>query len=147
METIVVIIKALKIDQTVFIQFALLLVFFNILAIFFFKRLQAVLDYREGKTTKLENHAHAVYKQAEDLAAQYKAKVEKTHKDSLAQAQKKKSDALNREHEILREAEEKLNQEYESNRAIILKDMSKKRESALAEADKLSGNLVEKLTK
>lgn len=147
MDTIVVILTALKIDQTVLIQFGILFVFFNIAAPLFFKRLQDIIEYRESKTTKLENHAHAVYKQAEDLAEQYKAKVEKTHADSQVATSKKKAEVLNKERDLLKNAESQINTEYETRRAQILKEISEKRTAVMAEAEKLSGNLVEKLTK
>ncbi|MBP9680055.1 MAG: hypothetical protein KBD76_01520 [Bacteriovorax sp.] len=147
MDTIVIILKALKIDQTAVIQFGILFAFFNILAPLFFRRIQEILEYRESKTTKLEDHAHAVYKQAEDLASQYKAKVEKTHSDSQSIAQKKKSDSLNKEKELLKSAEDVINSEYDERKAKILKEVSEKRTVVMAEADKLAGHLVEKLTK
>ena len=147
MDTIVIILKALKIDQTAIIQFGLLFVFFNTIAPLLFKKMQAVLELRESKTIKLESHAHHIYKKAEDLAEQYKARVEKTHQDSQASAQKKKQDVLNKEKEILKSLETKLSSEYEERKTKILEDMSKKRIEIMAEADKLAGNLVEKLTK
>ncbi len=147
MDTIVIILKALKIDQTVLVQFGILLVFFNILAPLFFRKIQELLEYRESKTTKLESHAHSVYKQAEELAEQYKAKVEKTHSDSQQVAQKKKTEVLNREKEFLKSEEEKINAEYDDRKNKIAKEMSEKRIAVMAEADKLAGNLVEKLTK
>lgn len=147
MDTIVIIIKALKIDQTVLIQFGLLLVLFNTIAPLLFKKIQAVLELREGKTVKLESHAHNVYKKAEDLAEQYKAKVEKTHQDSQDISQKKKSEISNKERDILKAEEDKLGSEYEARKAKIQKEISEKRTVIMAEADKLAGNLVEKLTK
>lgn len=147
MDTIVVILTALKIDKTVLIQFGILIVFFNIIAPLFFKRLQDIIEYRESKTTKLESHAHAIYKQAEDLAEQYKAKVEKTHADSQVASSKKKADVLNKERDLIKSAEEQINSEYEARRSQIVKDVSEKRTSVMAEAEKLAGNLVEKLTK
>ncbi|GEM_PF-678818 len=147
MDTIVVILTALKIDKTVLIQFGILIVFFNIIAPLFFKRLQDIIEYRESKTTKLESHAHAIYKQAEDLAEQYKAKVEKTHADSQVHTSKKKNEVLNKERELLKSAEDQINSEYETRRAQILKEVSEKKSVVMAEADKLAGNLVEKLTK
>ena len=147
MDTIVIILKALKIDQTVLIQFGLLLIFFNTIAPLLFKKIQAVLELRESKTVKLESNAHNVYKKAEDLAEQYKAKVEKTHQDSQAKSQKKKSEILNTEKDLLKSFENKLGSEYEERKAKIQKEISEKRTIVLAEADKLAGNLVEKLTK
>jgi F-type H+-transporting ATPase subunit b len=105
------------------------------------------LEFREGKTTKLENHAHAVYKQAEELAEQYKARVEKTHTDSQLITQKKKNDILKSESDLVKLAEDKLNSEYEERKSKILKEMSEKRAVVMAQADQLAGNLVEKLTK
>jgi F-type H+-transporting ATPase subunit b len=147
MDTIVIILKALKIDQTVLIQFGLLLVFFNIIAPLLFKKIQAVLELRENKTTKLESNAHNIYKKAEDLAEQYNAKIEKTHQDSQNNSQKKKSEVLNTEHEILKSFEDKLGLEYEDKKSKIQKEISEKRTIVMAEADKLSANLVEKLIK
>lgn len=147
MDTIVIILQALKIDKTVLIQFGLLVLFFNLLAPLFFNKIKEILEYREGKTTKLESHAHAVYKQSEDLAEEYKAKIEKTHQDSQGIANKKKNDVLNKEREILKQAETSLDTDYENRKSKTLKEMSDKRAVVMAEADKLAGNLVEKLTK
>jgi len=147
MDTIVTILNALKIDQTVIIQFILLIVFFNTIAPFLFKRVQAVLELREAKTIKLESSAHAIYKKSEELAEQYKAKIEKTHQDSQLKNNNKKSDVLNKERELLKSAEDKMTAEYEDKKAKILKEISDKRTVVMAEADKLAGNLVEKLTK
>lgn len=147
MDTILIILKALKIDQTVLIQFGILIIFFNTLAPLLFKKIQDVLELRESKTTKLESHAHHVYKKAEDLAEQYNAKVEKTHQDSQGTSQKKKSDILNKERDFLKAEEDKLSREYEERKAKIQKEMEEKRTIVMAEADKLAGNLVDKLTK
>ncbi len=147
MSIILTVLNALKIDQTFLIQFGLLIISFNILAPLFFKRIQKVLEYREGKTTKLENQTHSVYKKAEELSAQYKAKVEKTHQDSHNSAMKKKADILRKEHEILQAAEEKISAEYDSRKAKIFNEILEKKLVVMAEAENLSGSLIDKLTK
>lgn len=147
MNTIVTILNSLKIDKTFLIQFGLFIVFFNIIAPLLFKKLQEVLDLRDSKTTKLESHAHHIYKQAEDLAEQYKGSVEKTHQDSQAIASKKKAEILAKEKEVLTGAEEKMSADYEGKRSTLLKELSEKRVAVMAEAEKLSNNLVDKLTK
>jgi F-type H+-transporting ATPase subunit b len=147
MDTIVIILQALKIDKTVLIQFGILFVFFNILAPLLFKRIQEVLEYRESKTTKLESHAHAVYKQAEDLAEQYKAKVEKTHAESQQVTTKHKNEVLEKSRDLIKSAEDQINSEYETRKLKIVKDISEKRTVIMSEAEKLAGNLVDKLTK
>lgn len=147
MNTIVTILNSLKIDQTFYVQFILFIVFFNIIAPLLFKKLQQVLDLRENKTTKLESHAHHIYKQAEDLVAQYKGSVEKTHQDSQAIASKKKAEILAKEKEAFMTAEEKMNNEYEAKRVTLLKELAERKVAVMAEASVLSNNLVEKLTK
>lgn len=147
MNTIVTILNSLKIDQTFLIQFVLFVVFFNIIAPVLFKRLQEVLDLREQKTTKLDSHANHVYRQADDLAVQYKNSIEKTHTDSQVVASKKKAEVVAKEKAIFTSAEERLTGEYEGKRSSLLKDLAEKRTAVLAEAEKLSNTLVEKLTK
>lgn len=147
MGTIYTILQSLKIDQTFYVQFILFVVFFNIIAPLLFKKLQEVLDLRDSKTTKLESHAHHVYKQADDLAEQYKGNIEKTHTESQAVATKKKADVVAKEREIFLSAEEKLSGEYDAKRAALLKDIAEKKTAVMAEASILSNNLVEKLTK
>ena len=147
MNTILTILNSLKIDHTVIVQFILFVVFFNIIAPLLFKKLQDVLDLREGKTTKLESHANHVYKQAEDMAAQYKNSIEKTHQDSQSVASKKKAEILAKEKALFTSAEEKMNGEYEAKRSTLLKELAEKKVAVMAEAEKLSNTLVEKLTK
>lgn len=141
------IIKSLKIDQTVIVQFILFVVFFNVIAPVLFKRLQAILDLRDEKTTKLESNAHHIFKQADDLSEQYNGKIEKTHQEAQTIATKKKNETLEAEKATLVSAEEKLTADYEEKKAKLLKEMAEKRNNIMSEADKLSGNLVEKLTK
>ena len=147
MGTIYTILNSLKVDKSFYIQFALFLVFFNVLAPLLFKKLQQVLDLRDSKTTKLESHANHVYKQAEDLAEQYKGSIEKTHQDSQSIATKKKSEIMSKEREVLLTNEEKMSNEYDVKRSVLLKDFTEKRAVVMAEAEKLSSTLVEKLTK
>lgn len=147
MNTIVTILNSLKIDNTFIVQFVLFMVFFNIIAPLLFRRLQAVLDLRDSKTTKLESHAHHVYKQADDLAEQYKGSIEKTHQDAQLVATKKKNEILNKEREIFVSAEEKMSGEYDGKRSSLLKEIAEKRTVVMAEASVLSNTLVEKLTK
>lgn len=147
MGTIQTILHSLKVDQTFLVQFILFLVFFNIIAPLLFKRLQEVLHLRESKTTKLDSHANHVYKQADDLAVQYKNSIEKTHQDSQLVATKKKAEILAKEKAIFESAEEKMSGEYDGKRSSLLKDLAEKKSIVMAEADKLSNTLVEKLTK
>lgn len=147
MDMILTIFKSLGVDQTVFIQFAILIVMFFLISSLLFTKLQEVLELREIKTTKLENTAHAIYKQADELAEQYKARVEKTHHDSHHTNQKKKTDITSTEKEKLKSAEEQFSKEYEEKRSKILDELATQKATLMSKVDELSGSLVEKLTK
>ena len=147
MDMIVTIFKSLGVDQTVFLQFITLIIVFILVSNLLFSRLKEVLDLRETKTTKLEGDAHQIYKKADELKEQYKAKIEKTHQESNHHAQTKKNQFLKESRDLIKSAEEKLNAEYESKKATILANFKNKREKSLAEVDSLSKNLVDKLTK
>ena len=147
MDMILTIFKSLGVDQTVFIQFAILIVIFFLVSSLLFSKLQEVLELREVKTTKLENTAHAIYKQADELAEQYKARVEKTHQDSHHANQKKKTDITLAEKEKLKSAEEQFSKEYEEKRSKILAEVAAQKATLMSKVDELSGSLVEKLTK
>ena len=147
MDMVLTIFKSLGVDQTVFIQFAILIIIFFLVSTLLFTKLQEVLELRETKTTKLENNAHAIYKQADELAEQYRAKVEKTHQESHHFNQKKKLDIQLNEKEKIKNAEEQFTKEYEEKRQIILKEIMAQKSSLMSKVDELSGSLVEKLTK
>ena len=147
MDMVLTIFKSLGVDQTVFIQFAILIVMFFLISALLFTKLQEVLELRETKTSKLEGNAHAIYKQADELAEQYRAKVEKTHQDSHHFNQKKKADLNIIEKEKLKTAEDKFSNEYEEKKLIIKKEIEAQRASLLSRVDELSGDLVLKLTK
>jgi F-type H+-transporting ATPase subunit b len=141
------IIKSLKIDQTVILQFVLFVIFFNIIAPVLFKKIQEILDLRDAKTTKLDSSANHLFKQADDLHEQYNGKIEKTHQDAQSTATKKKNETLVSEKALLDSAEEKMTADYEVKKSTLVKEMSEKRNIVMAEAEKLSGNLLDKLTK
>ena len=113
MDAILSIFQSLGVDQTVFVQFILVIVVFTILSAFLFPKVQEVLELRESKTTKLEGHAHALYKKAEELAEQYKNNIEKTHQEAQAATSKKKSELINSEKELLKKKEEEIQKNYD----------------------------------
>ncbi len=147
MNTIITILNSLKIDSTFLVQFVIFVVFFNLIAPILFKRLQAVIDLRESKTTKLDSDASHIYKQVEDLEIKYKGTIEKAHQDNQVVATKKKSEIQDKEKALLTAEENKLENEYDVKRKALLADLASKKSIVFAEADKLSNSLVEKLTK
>jgi F-type H+-transporting ATPase subunit b len=147
MDMILTIFKSLGVDQTVFIQFCTLIAIFFLVSNLLFSKLQEVLVLREDKTTKLEGNAHTIYKQADELAEQYKARLEKSHQDSHHSNQKKKSEIANLHKEKIKMAEDQFSKEYEEKRAVILTEVAAQKATLMSKVDELSGNLVSKLTK
>ncbi len=147
MDAILSIFQSLGVDQTVFVQFILVIVVFTILSAFLFPKVQEVLELRESKTTKLEGHAHALYKKAEELAEQYKNNIEKTHQEAQSATSKKKAELLNSEKELLKKKEEEIQKNYDQKKSEILKEVTSKKDSVLAQAESLSKSLLDKLTK
>lgn len=147
MDAILSIFQSLGVDQTVFVQFASVIVIFTILSCVLFPKVKEVLELRESKTTKLDGNANNLYKKAEDLSAQYKSVIEKTHQESQATAAKKKAELTDAERVELKKTEEVIQKDYDAKKTVVLKEIESKKSSVLAEADQLSKSLLEKLTK
>jgi F-type H+-transporting ATPase subunit b len=147
MDMILTIFKSLGVDQTVFVQAAILIVIFFLVSNLLFSKLQEILELREERTSKLENNAHAIYKQADELAEQYRANVEKTHQESHQLNQKQKAEISSAEKQKIKTTEDQFSLEYEEKRTKILEEVSQQKSYLLAKVEELSGNLVEKLTK
>lgn len=142
---IINIFKQLGVNETFFIQFAIVIVIFNLLSLVLFKKLKEVLDNREAKTTKLEGEAHAVYKRADELAAQYKAKIDETHQQAHQHHTKNKEEIAKKNKEGFKSAEAQINAEYEGKRKVMIAEVEQVKNKSLAEVDSLSKNLVQKL--
>lgn len=147
MDTILIILRALKIDQTVLIQFGLLFVFYNIFAPVFFNRLKEVLELREKKTTKLHGNALALNKKSEELELGLKTRLDKTHAELGARLAKEKHELVSKRNESLALKMDAIQKEYEASRTKLLADVKLKKETAQKELQSLSSGLIEKLTK
>ena len=76
MDLILSIFKRLELDITIVYQFVITILLFVILNQVFFKKLLEVLKLRESKTEGLENEANSKIKKADEMAQQYKEKVD-----------------------------------------------------------------------
>ncbi len=145
MGAILTIFQSLGVDQTFFVQLVSVGLVYILLAWFLFPKVQEVLELREKKTSKLESHAHAIYKQAEDLENQYKSHIEKTHQDAHAHQSKQKYEFVKEKKEQIKKREEELQKDYEAQKQILLKELTESKGKVMGEAEGLSKNLVEKL--
>src|SRR5210317_666040 len=76
MDLILSIFKRLDLDITILYQFVITVLLFVILNQVLFKKLLEVLRLRESKTEGLENEANSKLKRADEMAKQYKDKID-----------------------------------------------------------------------
>jgi F-type H+-transporting ATPase subunit b len=144
MDLVLSVFKKLNVDQTVFIQFAILVVLFFLLKVIFFNKLQFVLELRESKTTKLEDNANKTFSEAESLSQKYKEEIDKTYVEAQEKYNKRKTEILDREKQNIKIAENQINQEVEQDRAQFVAELDSKKKEVLNNADSLAKNLVDK---
>lgn len=144
MDLVLSVFKKLNVDQTVFIQFAILVVLFFLLKVIFFNKLQFVLELRESKTTKLEDNANKTFSEAESLSKKYKDKIDKAYVEAQEKYNKRKSEILEREKQNIKTAENQIGQEVDQERAKFVAELDSKRKEVLGNADSLAKNLVDK---
>lgn len=144
MDLVLSVFKKLNVDQTVFIQFAILVVLFFLLKVIFFNKLQFVLELRESKTTKLEDNANKTFSEAESLSQKYKEKIDKAYVEAQEKYNKRKTEILDREKQNIKTAENQINQVVEQERAQFVAELDSKRKEVLNNADSLAKNLVDK---
>jgi F-type H+-transporting ATPase subunit b len=144
MDLVLSVFKKLNVDETVFIQFAILVALFFFLKMIFFNKLQFVLELRESKTTKLEDNANKTFSEAESLSLKYKEKIDKAYVEAQGKYNKRKTEILEREKQNIKNAENQINQELEQERTQFVAELDSKKKEVLNNADSLAKNLVDK---
>jgi len=144
MDLVLSVFKKLNVDQTVFIQFAILVVLFFLLKVIFFNKLQFVLELRESKTTKLEDNANKTFSEAESLSQKYKDEIDKAYVEAQEKYNKRKLEILDREKQNIKTAENQISQEVDQERTKFVAELDSKRKEVLDNADSLAKNLVDK---
>jgi len=145
MDAILNIFKSLDIDQTFFIQLAIVTVFYFVMRTLLFGKLQEVLDLREEKTTKMEGGAAEKLSKAEKLAKEYKEKIDAARGEAFKIVTGHKDTVIAREATKIKEHESKLEAEAEAKRADFEKEIASKKEAIMKEAESLSQDLVTKI--
>lgn len=135
----------LGVDQTIFYQFAIVVVLYFILKNLFFNKLKEVIVLREDKTTKLEGQANAKLQQSQKMADNYKSKMDKIYLESQEKFRERKSKLAHEEKEKLDHFEDKLQNDYETQMHKLSDEMKVKKADAFKKTEELSHSLVNKL--
>ena len=145
MDTITNIFSSLGVDQSIFIQFPIVIVLYFVLRFLFLDKLQEVLDMREAQTTKLESSADEKFKEAEKLESEYSTRIDKAQVDAYKKFNEQREKALARQKQQIKDHEEKINDQLEQKRTELFSEMEIKKAEVMKTADGLSQNLVEKI--
>lgn len=147
MDTIINIFKSLGVDQTFFVQFAIVVTLYWLLKTLLFSKLQFVLELRESKTTKRQDEANKKFQQADQLALKYKETIEKVQQEAHQVVTSKRDESEKKMRAQVKEKATELEKEIEAKRAQAQTEIESKKANVLAQADSLANELVQKLTK
>ena len=147
METLLAIFEQLKINSSVFPQFAIIVVVYFISRFLFLNKLQNVLEQREEKTVKAETGAEDLFTKVEDITKKYKAQIEDAHKKSKSFLNEKKTNIMNEQDKRYKIFEAQVGSYLDANRKELKTEFESKKTAILADADNLSEVLLNKFAK
>lgn len=147
MDTLLKIFKSLGVDESFFVQFAIVVSLYWLLKTLLFSKLQFVLELRESKTTKREDEANKKFQQADNLALKYKETIEKVQQEAHLVVTSKREESEKKMRDQIKEKSKQLEKELEEKRSAAQNEIDSKRTSVLAQADALANELIQKLTK
>jgi F0F1-type ATP synthase membrane subunit b/b' len=145
METFVAIFSQLGVDSTLQYQFVILVVVFIAAHFLFLGKLQGVLEVREEKTIKLENSADDVLEKATAMQAEYKSKIDEASREALKNSTEKKQKITLKYTEQYKQTEKDMNNKVDLSRNEFGKEIAANKSNYLAESEKLSQSLVQKI--
>lgn len=134
-------------DSTVFIQFGIFVIVFLAAKFLFVNRLQMVIENREEKTVKLEGSAEKQFEKINQMSSDYKTKINSANKEVKELFEEEKAKITKSFESNYREKETEINKFIEEARAEAGVEIEKKKEEVFSQAESLSNQLVQKITK
>lgn len=147
METLQAIFQQLGVDASILPQFIITILMFFLLKFVFFKHLQSIIETRVEKTVKLESSADKEFEKINNLAADYKSKIDSANKDSLQTISKSKMEIANKYDADYKAKEKEVNDYIEVQRTKVVGEIESKRSELFSNVSELSNLLVKKITK
>lgn len=145
METFVAIFSQLGVDSSLQYQFVILVVVFIAAHFLFLGKLQGVLEVREEKTIKLESSADDVLEKATAMQAEYKSKIDEASREALKNSTEKKQKVTQKYTDQYKQTEKEMNNKVDQSRNEFGKEIAANKNNYLAESEKLSQSLVQKI--
>lgn len=138
--------KALGVDKTVFIQFAIFVILFVILKKLFFSKLLEVLKDREEKTVVTEKNSDSLMDEAKELEKKYNEMVAFIYQKYQEKFSEDKTDIMDEENKRFKLHEEQTLQKEEEEIQKIAQEIKALKEAAFQEKDNLKKELITKLS-
>lgn len=146
MDQVSAIFSQLGANDTVIIQFVIVILMFILCKFIFLNKLQFIIENREEKTTKLEASADDLFEKASKLSDKYKQRIDEAHLKAQKIILDKKAEVLEIERQKMKKAEEEVNNYVESSKSKITNEIATKKAEILSEAGHLSDLLINKLS-
>ena len=144
MDALIKILSQIGVDATIFIQFLIFMVLYFALKNVFFSKLLEVLQFRENKTTKLEEDANKKMAYADEMAKRYREQLNVVHNKAQGQLEKHQQKVMQTEKQILQKEEEKIMAQVEKMRDQFEQEFQKTKGQVLKNVDDLAEELVDK---
>lgn len=145
METFTAIFTQLGVDNSLTLQFVIILISFIIAHFLFLGKLQNVIETREEKTVKLENTADETIEKVKSMQTEYKAKIGEANRAALSNATDKKQKISLKYQDQYKQTEKEVNAYVDQSRNEFTKEVAGNKDKYLAEADALAQSLVQKI--
>lgn len=147
METLQGIFLQLGVDSSILPQFIITILMFFLTKFIFFKHLQEILETRVEKTVKLENSADKEFEKINQIAAEYKSKIDTATKESLQSLSKTKTEITHKFDAEYKAKEKEVNDYIEVQRTKVVSEIESKKSELFSNVSELSNLLVKKITK
>lgn len=132
-------------DNSLVIQFIVVMVLFVSLRYIFFNKLQYVIENRENKTVKQEQLAEETFEKAAELKRKYKERINISHQKAQKFLSEKNKNIVTEENIVYRKIEAELDEYISNARVDVVKEVEERRKIVLMEAAPLAEKLVEKI--
>ena len=147
MDMVLGIFKQLGADETLLIQFGIVVVMLVVSKFLFLTHLQNVIEQREEKTVGLEGDADKQLEDVNKLSESYKSKINLANKEVRSKVETEKA-SITKDLESKYKAEEKTVNDYvDESRKVAEAKVIEQKEKVLGQAEELSLSLIQRITK
>ena len=139
--------KQLSANESLWYQFGIVIVMFFVTKFLFLNHLQEVIQKREEKTVDLDGDAEKQFEEINKIQTEYKATIQKANKEIKEKIDTEKMSIVKTHEANYRNQEKEINEFIDNSRKEVEVEIANKKNEILGQADQLSSNLVEKITK